>query len=196
MLRQLPIAGTVGPGHEGDDAPRLHDGQVGHDIIIRMKILAIAIALAPCALSAQTLHPPAGATLVLRAHAQGDQIYTCQQNAYEFAWVLKAPDAQLFDSSGQVIGRHFAGPSWQLNDGSQVVGRPTGKMDSPEKGSVPWLSLTVVGQTGHGRLEHVTTIERVNTHGGQAPAGGCDASHVNGEARAKYTADYEFYSGG
>jgi hypothetical protein len=64
---------------------------------------------------------------ILRVHAQGDQIYTCQQNAYTFSWVLKAPDAKLLDDSGKVIGHHFAGPTWQLDDGSQVVGRAVSK---------------------------------------------------------------------
>lgn len=131
--------------------------------------------------------------LVLRAHARGDQIYTCQQNAYTFSWVLKAPDAQLMDDNGNVIGRHFAGPSWQLNDGSQVVGRATARTDAPDKSDVPWLTLAVVNETGQGRLEHVTTIKRVNTHGGQPPAGGCDADHVGRDTRVPYTADYEFY---
>lgn len=148
-----------------------------------MKILALAFV--PCALSAQTL--------LLRAHAQGDQIYTCQQNAYTFSWILKAPDARLLDDSGRVIGRHFAGPSWQLDDGSQVVGRPTGRTDAPEKNAVPWLTLAVVSETGHGRLEHASTIKRVNTHGGQPPASGCDAGHLGQDTRVSYTADYEFY---
>lgn len=148
-----------------------------------MKILALACF--PCVLSAQTL--------ILRAHAHGDQIYTCQLNGYTLSWALKAPDAQLLDDSGRVIGRHFAGPSWQLTDGSEVVGRPTGHTDSPEKNAVPWLTLAVVSETGHGRLEHTSTIKGVNTHGGQAPPGGCDSSHVGQDTRVPYTADYEFY---
>jgi len=134
--------------------------------------------------------PPA---LLLRAHAQGDQIYTCQQNAYTFSWGLKAPDAKLLDDSGRVIGRHFAGPTWQLNDGSQVVGRPVAKHDATEPNAVPWLDLAAVSTSGHGQLEHVKTIKRVNTHGGQPPAGGCDQSHLGAEVRVPYTAEYDFY---
>lgn len=133
----------------------------------------------------------AAQTLVLRAHAKGDQVYTCQQNA---SWVLKAPDARLMDDGGNVIGRHFAGPTWQLNDGSQIVGKAVSHTDAPDTHDVPWLTLTVVSETGHGRLEHVKSIKRVNTHGGQPPAGGCDASHVGQDTRVPYTADYEFYA--
>lgn len=133
--------------------------------------------------------------LVLRAHAQGDQIYTCQQNAYTFSWGLKAPDARLLNDSNRVIGRHFAGPTWQLNDGSQVVGRPVAKHDAPEASAIPWLDLAVVSTTGHGLLERVKTIKRVNTHGGQPPVGGCDQAHLGAEIRVPYTAVYEFYGG-
>jgi Protein of unknown function (DUF3455) len=155
--------------------------------------LAILLALVPFVLPAQSIDPPAGSTVVLRAHGQGDQIYTCQQNAYAFSWVLKAPDARLMDDSGRVIGRHFAGPTWQLNDGSQVVGRPVARADAKEPASVPWLLLVSASTGGHGLLEHVRTIQRVDTHGGQPPAAGCDQSHVGVDTRVPYTAVYVFY---
>jgi hypothetical protein len=151
----------------------------------RMTIYALLFALA--------LQPPAGSKLILRVHAQGDQIYTCQQNAYTFSWGLKAPEARLFDDSGKVIGRHFAGPTWQLTDGSQVVGRPVSKQDAPEPGAVPWLQLVAVSTTGHGLLERVKTIRRLNTRGGQPPAAGCDQSHLGTDLRVPYTAEYDFY---
>jgi Protein of unknown function (DUF3455) len=140
-----------------------------------------------------TVQPPAG-KLILRSRGQGDQIYTCQQNAYTFSWDLKAPDARLLDDSNRVIGRHFAGPTWQLNDGSQVQGRPIARQDAQEANAVPWLTLTAVSTTGHGLLERVKTIRRIDTHGGQPPAGGCDQAHLGTELRVPYTAVYEFYA--
>ncbi len=133
--------------------------------------------------------------LVLRVRAQGDQIYTCQQNAYTFSWGLKAPDARLLNDSNRVIGHHSAGPTWMLDDGSQVVARAVAKHDATEANAVPWLDLVAVSTTGHGRLEHVKTIKRIDTHGGQPPAGGCDQTHLGAEIRVPYTAVYEFYSG-
>jgi hypothetical protein len=38
-------------------------------------------------------------------------------------WALKAPDAKLLNQEGSVIGQHFAGPTWQLNDGSWIKGK-------------------------------------------------------------------------
>jgi len=71
----------------------------------------------------QQLQPPANEHLLLQAHATGDQIYTCTNDASQFAWTLKAPDARLFDKDGKPFGKHFAGPSWEANDGSRVTGK-------------------------------------------------------------------------
>ena len=140
------------------------------------------------------LQPPEGAKLILHAHAKGDQVYTCKQDGTQYSWTLKAPDAQLFDAGGKAIGRHFAGPSWQLNDTSTVVGKVAARFDSPDKDAIPWLLLTAADHSGNGLLSNVTHIQRLNTKGGKAPAAGCDASHVGTETRVAYTADYLFYA--
>src|SRR5882762_6860260 len=61
---------------------------------------------------------PAGNEVHFHAHAVGVQIYTWNGTA----WVFKAPEAVLFDSAGNVVGIHYAGPSWESRDGSKVVG--------------------------------------------------------------------------
>ena len=139
------------------------------------------------------LQPPQGAKLVLHARAKGDQVYTCKQAGTQYSWTLKAPDAQLFDEHGKAIGRHFAGPSWQLNDSSTVVGKVAARFDPPDKDTIPWLLLTAADHSGNGLLNNVTHIQRLNTRGGKAPAPGCDGSHVGDETRVPYTADYFFY---
>jgi Protein of unknown function (DUF3455) len=138
---------------------------------------------------------PHGEEVVLLARASGSQIYTCQAGADgKFSWTLKASDAELKDEKGNVIGSHFAGPTWKLNDGSEVTGKAAAHVDSPDAGSVQWLLLNVVGHAGKGLLANVTTIQRVHTHGGKAPAEGCDASHPNAETKSSYTAEYYFYA--
>jgi hypothetical protein len=133
--------------------------------------------------------------VVLLAHASGSQIYTCQAGADgKFAWTLKAPDAELKDEKGKVIGSHFAGPTWKLNDGSEVTGKAAAHVDSPDAGSIPWLLVNAVSHTGKGLLTNVTTIQRIRTHGGKPPADGCDEPHRNAETKSTYTADYYFYS--
>jgi len=160
----------------------------------------LAIASVLCSLSAaaqevpQQLRQPANEQLLLRAHAKGDQVYICKGDAGQFAWTLKAPDAQLFDKDGKPFGKHFAGPSWEATDGSLVRGKAIVNVPSPDADSIPWLLVNVVGHEGSGVLSPATTIQRLNTKGGKAPASGCDASHAGQEVRVAYSADYVFYS--
>ena len=142
----------------------------------------------------QQLQPPANEHLLLQAHATGDQIYTCTNDASQFAWTLKAPDARLFDKDGKPFGKHFAGPSWEANDGSRVTGKAIANSASPDANSIPWLLVTIVNHDGSGVLSRVTTVQRLNTKGGKAPVSGCDASHVSQEVRVPYSADYDFYA--
>jgi uncharacterized protein DUF3455 len=140
------------------------------------------------------LQPPVNEQLLLQVHAKGDQIYTCKEDGAQFTWILKAPEAQLTDKSGKPFGRHFAGPSWEANDGSRVTGKAAANAPSPDADSIPWLLVTVASRSGEGVLAHVTSIQRVNTKGGKASASGCDTVHVGQELRAPYAADYIFFA--
>jgi len=67
-------------------------------------------------------------------------------------------------------------------------------VDAIDPGSIPWLLVKVVSHSGNGQLSSVTSIQRVHTHGGQAPAEGCDEAHKNAETKSGYTADYYFFA--
>ena len=142
----------------------------------------------------QQIQPPANEQLLLRVHAKGDQIYTCKGDREQFTWTLKAPDAQLFDKDGKPFGKHFAGPSWEANDGSRVTGKAVANAPSPDADSIPWLLVSILSHDGSGVLSRATTIQRLNTKGGKAPATGCDAAHTGQEVRVSYSADYLFYA--
>jgi hypothetical protein len=139
---------------------------------------------------------PAGEEVVLQAHASGSQIYVCQPGAdAKFAWTLKAPEAELRDQQGAVIGRHYAGPTWKHNDGSEVTGKAVAKVDSPDPDSIPWLLVTVTGHSGDGVLSRVTTIQRIKTKGGlPPPTADCNSAKQNLEVKSSYTADYYFFA--
>lgn len=132
--------------------------------------------------------PPA-----IEAFGKGVQIYTCKPAAATYAWTLKAPEATLSDAKGKVIGKHFAGPSWQANDGSTVVGEALNASPSPDAGAIPWIVLHAKSQTGNGVMSKVAYVVRTRTEGGVAPATGCDAGHVNAEVRVPYSAVYIFF---
>ncbi len=143
------------------------------------------------------LSPPATEKLVLQAHASGDQIYVCQPGPdpdQKLAWILKAPDAQLFDAQNKVIAKHYAGPTWKNNDGSEVVGKVSARADSPDASGIPWLLLTAASHSGDGAFSKVTFIQRLHTKGGQPPQSGCDDAHRNAETKSAYSADYYFYA--
>jgi hypothetical protein len=142
----------------------------------------------------QQLQPPAGEQLLLRVHAKGDQVYICKEGATGFSWGLKAPDAQLFDKDGKPFGKHFAGPSWEANDGSRITGKAVANVPSPDADSIPWLLVNIVSHEGTGVLSRVTSIQRLNTKGGKTPTSGCDSPHAGQEVRVPYSADYLFYA--
>ncbi|HEY2497956.1 MAG TPA: DUF3455 domain-containing protein [Candidatus Angelobacter sp.] len=136
-----------------------------------------------------------GEELVLIARASGFQIYVCRPDAEgKPAWILKAPEAQLFDQQGNAIGSHFGGPTWRHKDGSEITGRLAAKVDAPEATAIPWLLIAVTGNSGNGVLSGVTTIQRINTIGGLAPAASECMQGGEVEFRSSYSADYYFYA--
>jgi hypothetical protein len=144
----------------------------------------------------EALRVSASQVLFVRARGVGVQIYECRSSPEEpahFAWVLKAPDAQLSDRAGKPIIRHFAGPTWQATDGSAVVGEVVARDNGPDADAIAWLLLRAKSTSGSGLLSRTLSIQRLQTVGGEAPAAGCSASQAGSEARVHYSADYLFY---
>jgi len=143
------------------------------------------------------LQVSAGEVLAIPARGVGVQIYECaaaQDDASRYTWTLKAPEAELQDESGLTLGKHYGGPTWEGTDGSKVVGEVVAKVDGPDAGAVPWLLLHAKSTSGTGMFAHVTSIQRLHSVGGKAPATGCDAKQLGKELRVPYTADYRFYT--
>jgi Protein of unknown function (DUF3455) len=153
------------------------------------------ILLASASVHAQSpVDPPAGQKVILTVSGKGVQIYACQKTGTAAPqWVFQAPDASLYDASGSKVGVHGAGPTWRYYDGSTVRGAVTAQRPSPEATAIPWLLLKAV-DSDSGLLSRVQFIRRSDTHGGNAPATGCDAQHTGAEIRVPYTATYTFYS--
>lgn len=129
----------------------------------------------------------------IEAFAKGVQIYSCKAANGSYAWALKAPEASLSDAKGHAIAKHFAGPSWQAEDGSTVVGEPLSVSPSPDAGAIPWIVLHAKSHTGSGDMANVQYIVRTRTEGGTAPSTGCDAAHAGAEVRVPYSAVYLFF---
>ena len=69
---------------------------------------------------------------------------------------------------GSQVGRHYAGPAWELSDGSAVTGKVSAKAAGAAPGDIPLLRLDAVDHKGSGQLSGVTTIQRLGTKGGAA----------------------------
>jgi hypothetical protein len=143
------------------------------------------------------LTPPPGETLSLSALGVGVQIYDCKAAPTGgYAWVFRAPEATLShgpaDKDPASVGKHYAGPTWADGAGS-VAATVSSKEPSPDASAIPWLRLTASGHTGSGRFADISTVLRLNTVGGKAPATGCDEKASGQESRVPYRADYFFY---
>jgi len=128
--------------------------------------------------------------IVLSTHAEGAQIYECraEQGGGSLAWSFREPIASLIVAD-KTIGRHYAGPSWALDDGSIIKGKVILSAPGASEADIPSLKLRVVDHSGIGALGSVTAVYRVNTVGG-ALSGACPAA---GRLRAvAYAADYVF----
>jgi hypothetical protein len=120
--------------------------------IFAFAIPALVLVLPGCATSTGTipvvpdgLKAPPTQRLALETRASGVQIYECRaskDNPARFEWVFIAPEAELFDSAGKKIGKHYAGPTWESNDGSKVVGEVKARDDGPDSNAIPWLLLS------------------------------------------------------
>jgi hypothetical protein len=127
---------------------------------------------------------------VLKWHGRGSQIYSCSAGEGRFAWALKEPDATLTDFRGRIRGRNERGPAWTATDGSRVIGGVLTQIPAPTTGAIPWLILRAVRHEGHGLLERVSYILRIDTAGGLSPKAGCDAAHNGAVVRVRYQATY------
>ena len=139
----------------------------------------------------EKLKIPDGQIELLKVHAKGYQIYVSQRDHDgNLGWSLQGPLAELFDNGGKVVGAHYSGPTWKLNDGSEVKGKMLEKADAPESGSIPWLLIEIVNNAGTGVLQGAKYIHRVATKGGQPPM---EVGAEKSESKSEYSADYYFY---
>jgi hypothetical protein len=130
-----------------------------------------------------------GETVVLAVHAEGAQVYQCKAGADgKLAWAFREPIATLM-ADGKTVGRHYAGPNWEHSDGSAVVGKTIGNAPGATANDIPWLKLDVISKRGSGVLSAVTTVQRINTMGGNLE-GACDSAGTY--RSAPYSADYVF----
>ena len=141
--------------------------------------------------------PNAEDARVATYYAKGVQIYNAQviegSDPVAYQWVFASPSANLYNERNELVGSHFAGPSWQLNGGDKINGQQftPAKTKNVDAGSVDWLLLKPkTGSISTGIFSNVEYIQRIATIGGKAPATPpASASETTG---VPYTAVYRF----
>jgi hypothetical protein len=130
---------------------------------------------------------PPGNKVHFHGFGMGVQIYTWDGSS----WGRPVPEATLFDGQSGIVAIHFAGPTWESNSGSTVVGAVDAPPVTVDPNAIPWLRLRAAHTEGPGIFANITYIQRVNTTGGKAPS--TNGTVVGQVARVPYTADYFFY---
>jgi hypothetical protein len=169
----------------------------------------VRIAFALAALAAMpafsAIPEPSGLGRALRASAdeepafvlsaRGTNLFQCKARGDApdaYAWYFVAPEATLYEGA-RVAGSHRAVGQFE-SDGDRTS--VFGVIRATQPGgadNLPWVAMRAVPTGDSGMFAGVTTIQRVNTAGGVAPAEGCTAANAGNEARVNFTADYYFY---
>jgi Protein of unknown function (DUF3455) len=136
---------------------------------------------------------PENTSIALVVIGDGVQIYESKLNSMgTLEWALKAPEAALKNLAGEVVGKHYGGPSWSLNDGSQLVGNlpPLKATNSPDGRNIPWLLVAAKSKSDAGLLSKVDFVARIGTSGGVAPEE--PPKNQTDTVKVKYQAIYLF----
>ena len=163
--------------------------------------LALAILAAALPALAQ-VSEPAGLTPRMRVggneapafmlRATGTHVYECRAVQGGYAWTFLNPDATLFEGT-RSIATHTSPSMWESStDRSSTSGRVAATQPAGP-GNLPWTLWRTQSSGDGGMFTGVTSVQRVNTVGGVAPAAGCGDTSVGSESRASFTADFYFY---
>ncbi len=138
---------------------------------------------------------PAGHQLALYTMGAGEITYECRDKkdmAGQYEWAFVAPVATLTTKDGQSVGKYYAGPTWESNDGSTVTGKQVA-ISPASAGNIPLQLVKANPAMGMGKMQGVSFIQRLNTQGGIAPALPCGADQKGQRQQVSYRADYAFY---
>jgi len=143
----------------------------------------------------EAVRVPAGHSQRMAATGVGEITYECREKAAsagQFEWAFVGPVATLNGGDKRAVGKYYAGPTWEHNDGSKVTGKQVA-MAPAAPGSIPLQLVKTDPAMGSGAMTGVTYIQRLNTKGGVAPSTTCDASSKGQRRQVAYEADYVFY---
>ena len=74
----------------------------------------------------EAVRAPAGSRQTMWTVGRGELTYECREKkdmAGQFEWAFVGPVATLYGSGDKVVGKYYAGPTWEAVDGSKVTGK-------------------------------------------------------------------------
>ena len=168
-----------------------------------LKTIPIAVLLTACTTFAATdnaslpepVRVPAGHVETMESVGVGEITYECREKkdmAGAFEWVFVAPVAVLNDMQNKPVGKYYAGPTWEANDGSKVTGKQVA-IAPASPGNIPLQLVKAEPAMGKGAMTGVSYIQRLETKGGVAPAASCDMATKGAKQQVKYQSKYVFY---
>jgi hypothetical protein len=174
-------------------------------VSIKAALLAAPFAMVGCSHMPMMQSPPdapaavtvpSGNRVAMRTVGVGELTYECREKqgaAGTFEWTFVAPTATLWNADRTMaVGKYYAGPTWESNDGSKVTGKQLAIAPGKE-GTLLLQLVQAAPASGTGSMNGVTYIQRLNTVGGVAPKEPCAASSAGQRRQVKYEADYVFY---
>jgi hypothetical protein len=145
----------------------------------------------------EAVRVPAGQKMRMATTGVGEITYECREKkdmAGAHEWAFVAPVATLYAADRTVVGKYYAGPTWESADGSKVTGKQLAVAPA-SPGNIPLQLVKAEPAMGAGAMQGVSYIQRLNTKGGVAPAMACDAAAKGKRQQVAYEADYVFYGG-
>ena len=143
----------------------------------------------------EAVRVPAGQKQMMATTGVGELTYECREKtsaAGQYEWVFVGPVATLYGGDKKMVGKYYAGPTWEAADGSKVTGKQVA-IAPASPGNIPLQLVKAEPAMGAGAMTGVSYIQRLNTKGGVAPAMACDAMGKGKRQVVAYEADYVFY---
>ena len=132
---------------------------------------------------------PAGPKVLMATTGVGEITCECREKkdmAGQHEWTFVGPVAALYSGYRKMVGKYYAGPTWEAADSSKVTGKQVA-IAPASAGNIPLQLVKAEPAMG------VSYIQRLNTKGGVAPATTCDAMGKGKREVVAYEADYVFY---
>ena len=144
----------------------------------------------------EAVRVPAEARFRSSSTGIGEITYECREKkdaAGQFEWAFVAPVATLYGPGQQVVGKYYAGPTWEASDGSRVGGKQVAVAPAAP-GNIALQLVKAEPASGAGAMQGVSYIQRLNTQGGVAPQAACGSANRGARLQVAYRADYVFYA--